>query len=242
MTKLENSNFVKSLNCDKLWWNSNWDDIQKLRLWWNLNGNGDKNQKLKLWQNSKSKIVTKLKNSKHDKTQIVREKTQKLKILQLKLWQNLRTQMLTNLKTQMVTKLKNSNCVTSSNCDETQIVMKLKNWKSEKILNVKKKTQTQNVTKLELWQTWKLKLLQNSILRTQKLKLWQNLKFYKFQFMKKKNFKIVFKWEHLDTLTSDEMFCGQRFAILAMFCLTPPPLSGKIPHTGDKASLDRCGE
>ena len=66
--------------------------------------------KLKLWQNSKSQIVTKLKNSNCDNTQIVREKiryskcdnlncdkTWELKLCQkLKLWQT-------------VMKLKNSN-------------------------------------------------------------------------------------------------------------------------------------
>ena len=99
--------------------------------------------KLKLWRK-------KLKNSKCDKCQIV-------KIL--------RTKVLTN--TQIVIKIKNSNCVTNSNCDETQIVItfknsncdeteklkwwekKLKNPKCDHIQIVKKNSRTQIMTKLK---------------------------------------------------------------------------------------------
>jgi hypothetical protein len=91
-----------------------------------------------------------------------------------------------------VTKLKNSNCVKSSNCDETQIGMKLKNWKSEKKLKYEEKTQTQNVTKLKLWQNLKTKIMTTQYLdfeKTQNQKLWQNLKYDEFQFMKKKTLK-----------------------------------------------------
>ena len=52
--------------------------------------NGDKQQKLKLWHNSKNLNVTKLK--------MWREKNQKLKIWQLKLWQNWKTQIMTKLQ------------------------------------------------------------------------------------------------------------------------------------------------
>ena len=59
-------------------WNSNCDETQKIKLWWNSktqivmklqNSNCDETQKLKLWWNSKTQIVMKLKNSKCDKTQ-----------------------------------------------------------------------------------------------------------------------------------------------------------------------------
>ena len=55
--------------------------------------------------------------------------------------------MVTNLKTQIVTNLKNSNCIKSSNCDETQIGMKLENGKSEKKFKMWRKKH-----KLKMWQ------------------------------------------------------------------------------------------
>ena len=55
----------------------NCDKTQKLKLWPKLNkSNCDKTQKDKLWQNSKTQILTKIKNSICDKTQ------------ELKLWPN----------------------------------------------------------------------------------------------------------------------------------------------------------
>ena len=50
-----------------------------------------------------------------------------------------------------------------------------------------------------------------------KIKLLPSLLYDTSQFMKKNNFKRVFQYEHFDTLTTDEMFSGQRFAILAIF-------------------------
>ena len=68
MTKLKNSNFDKTRNCDQTqklnWWQNfkkNGDKTQKLKLW-------EKIQKLKLWQNPEKQIVTKLKNSNCDQT------------------------------------------------------------------------------------------------------------------------------------------------------------------------------
>ena len=72
MTKLKNSNYDQTKNCDKtqivtkfkFWQDSNCDKTQKLKIWqltlWQLNNsncdktqnsNRDKNQELKLWQN-----------------------------------------------------------------------------------------------------------------------------------------------------------------------------------------------
>ena len=88
--------------------------------------------------------------------------------------------MVTKLKTQIVIKLKKSNCVKSSNCDETQIVMKLKNWKSEKKIKMWRKNsnskcdKTKIVTKLENLNSGKTQYL--AFEKTQKLKLWQNFK------------------------------------------------------------------
>ena len=155
----------------------------------------------------------KLKHSNYDETQ------------KLKWWKN--------AKTQMVTKLKNSNCdktkkksnfdkaqklklllnsknqiVTQlklwkkSNCDKTKILTKLKNFKCDKIQIVTK-------LKLKLWQNAKTHIVK-------KLELWKIL-------ILEKLIKSVFKWEHLVTLITDEMFSGQRFAILAMFNIYHPP-------------------
>jgi hypothetical protein len=49
--------------------NSNCDEIEKLKLWWNSKTEIVTKLKLKLLQNSKTQIVTKLKNSNCDKTQ-----------------------------------------------------------------------------------------------------------------------------------------------------------------------------
>ena len=79
-----------------------------------------------MWQNSKTEIVTKLNNSKCDKTQ------------KLKMWQN--------SKTEIVTKPKNSNCYKAKN---TQIVTK--NTKTLIVTILKKYyfVKTQNI---KLWQ------------------------------------------------------------------------------------------
>ena len=73
--------------------------------------------------NSKTQMVTKLKNSNGDKTPKV------------KWWQNSKSQIVTKLKkTQVVTKLKlweNSNC-DNSNCYKTQNVTTLEVWANSK--------------------------------------------------------------------------------------------------------------
>ena len=77
----------KNSNCDetqkpKLWWNlktqkvmklknSNCDEIQKLIVIKLKNSNCDKTWKLKLWWNAKTQIAIKLNNSKCDHIQIV---------------------------------------------------------------------------------------------------------------------------------------------------------------------------
>ena len=48
--------------------NSNCDETKKSNADQTKNSNGDKTQKLKLRQNPKTKIVTKLNNSKYEKT------------------------------------------------------------------------------------------------------------------------------------------------------------------------------
>ena len=66
--KLWWQNFVVKTNCDekqKLW--------KKLKLCQLKNCNCDTTQNLKVWQNSKTEIVTLLKNSNCGKTQIVRK-------------------------------------------------------------------------------------------------------------------------------------------------------------------------
>ena len=80
-------------------------DKYKTEVWGLRNedsGLSDQTQKFKLQQNSKTQIVTKLKNANCDKTQ------------KFKLWQN--------SKTQIVTKLKNFNC---DKTQKTQIKTKL---------------------------------------------------------------------------------------------------------------------
>ena len=155
--------------------NSNCDETQIT--------NGDTTQKLKLWQNSKTQTVAKLKNSNCDKTQIVRRKILKnskchktqivtkfensnliQKTQKLKLWQKLKTQIVSkiqiftklklwwNLKNQIVMKLKNSNVDktqklkwrqnSNSECDKTQKLKLWQNWNFDK---------THIVTWLQLW-------------------------------------------------------------------------------------------
>ena len=89
-----------------------------------------------------------------------------------------------------MTKLKNSNC------EKTK---KLKLWQN----SISNRDQTQKlkiVTKIN-----------SNCDKTQKLKLWQNLTVVIVKFFSKKNFI---------TLTTNEMFEGQRFAILAIFLKT----------------------
>ena len=108
------------------------------------NSKGDKTQKFELWQKSKTQIVTKLTNWNCDKTQ------------KPWLWQNSKTHcdktqnlnLSKNSKTQIVTKLK------------TQIGEKLKKWPNSK---------TQILTKLKISNCAKTK-----IVRKLKHKFWQN--------------------------------------------------------------------
>ena len=95
----------------------------------NSNSNCEKTQKFKLQQNSKTQIVTKLKNSNCEK-KLKNSNCDKIKIKKkinfdktqkLKLWQNTKTQIVTKLKTWILAKLKNSMC------DKTQ---KLKLWQN----------------------------------------------------------------------------------------------------------------
>ena len=138
---------------------SNYD--KKLKLW--QNSRTQIVMQLKWWQNSKTQIVTKLK-----KNQIVTklkkksycDKTQKLKMGSKKiveLWQNLSCD-----KTQIVTKLKLGQ---KSSCDKAQIGTKIKLWR--KTFFFKSVWKTQIVTELE----------NSNYDKTQKLKLWQNLKY-----------------------------------------------------------------
>ena len=120
-----------------------------------------------------------------------------------------------NSKTQIVMKLKNSNC------DETQKLQfwqtpKFKLWQNSntqivtiQILKLRKKLDFDKMQNLKLWQTKNPKLLLNSNIDS-------NLD--KSQFMKKKKtLKGSFSKNNLETLTINEMYSGQRFAILAMF-------------------------
>ena len=85
-----------------------------------------------------------------------------------------------NSKTQIVTKLKNSNC------DKTQIVTKLKLWQNsncDTTLFVREREKIKNMTKPQLWQNSrtpiKTKIKKSNYDKTEKLKLWQNLKYDK---------------------------------------------------------------
>ena len=93
-----------------------------------LASQSSKTQKLKLWQNSKTRIVTKLKNSNFDNVK---------NVTKLKLWQN--------SKCERKKKLKNSKC------DKIQIMTKLKNSKCDnnQKFNLWHNSKTQIVTKLE---------------------------------------------------------------------------------------------
>ena len=107
----------------------------------------------------------------NSKTQIVRKK--------LKWWQN-------------------------SNFDKSQVVTKPKLWHNSHC-EKKKNLKILNVTKHQLWQNSRTQIMtkikNSNYDKTQKLKLWQNLKYDKSKFVKKKNFKMFFKvitfW-HLD--------------------------------------------
>ena len=194
------------------------------------NSNCDKTQKQKFWQ---------LKNLNLDKTQIVRRKKLKnSKCEKLKLWQNSNSNY-DKLKTQIVTKLKNSNCDEKKLKllwnSKTQIVTKLKSSNYEKTQKLelwgKKKI---IVTKLKMWRR---KNGKTEKLTTQLVTKLKNSKSDKTLMVTKltwilvyeeRIFFRVFKYEHFDTLTTDEMFSGHCFGILAMFftCIhipTPPP-------------------
>ena len=123
-----------------------------------------------MWQNSKTRIVIKLKNSNGDKTQ------------KIKLWQN--------SKTQNVTKL---NLWQNSTCDKTQIVTKFKLCQAS---NCEKKIKTQMWQNLDCDKTWELKLWQlktQIVTKLEKLKLGQDFEYDKSQFIKtKKTFIKVF--------------------------------------------------
>ena len=97
----------------------NFDETEKLKLWWNSNSNC--NEALK-----KTQTVTKLKNSNFNDNR------------NLELWWNSKFKLWWNSKIQMVTKLKNSTSDKTQNlkllkpkknlsCDKTQIVTKLNN-------------------------------------------------------------------------------------------------------------------
>ena len=179
MTKLKNSNCDKAQKViETKLKNSNWDATQKLK-----NSNCDKSQimtnlKYSIWD--KTQIFTKLKNSNCDNsncynTQIV---TKPL------LWQN-------------------------SNCDKTQIVTKLKDslWQNLK---------GQIVTKLRVWQNLigkkKLNWWQNLI---GKKKFFENS-------IDDKTSKKSFSENYLtlwQPMHRDDMFSGQLFSILRYFLL-----------------------
>ena len=94
MYKIFNFHYSTNLKCHKMLvklfcWEKCWDKTQKLKSGQNSktqivtklkNSNCGKTQKLKFWQNSKIQIVTKLKNTNCNKTQ------------KIKLWQNSKTQ------------------------------------------------------------------------------------------------------------------------------------------------------
>ena len=143
-----------------------------------------------------------LKNSNCEETQIVTKPKMKHKTSNCD--ESAKTQIVMKLKNSnvdeiqkltIVTKFKNSNrdkaqklkWWQNSNCDKTQMVRKRKKNKQLKMLQLK------------LWQNTRTQIMT----KPQKLKLWPNSNCDK-------------TWEHFDTLTTDEMFSGQRFAILAM--------------------------
>ena len=156
---------------------SNWDQTQKLKLWWNA--------KTQILWNSKTQTVMKLKNSNCDESQKLKllwnshcDETQFLfyKTQNLQLWQNLKTQIVTKLKlwqnskTQIVTNLKNSNC------DKTWIMTNLNLWEEEE--KTLRGSFSRNI--FTPWQTIRYSL--GSVFRfsnwdqNQKFKLWWNSK------------------------------------------------------------------
>ena len=87
----------------KFWANLKTQIVTKLKLW--------RRKKLILWQNSNYFIVTKIRQSNCDKTQ-------------LKLWQNLKTQISTNLR--------------KSNCDKSQNIKLGQDSNSKKLIYIYK--------------------------------------------------------------------------------------------------------
>ena len=125
---------LKNRNCDK---------IQKLNLGWNSKTQMVTKLKNSNWDKTHTKIVTELKNPNCDKTWIVTK---------LKLWQNSNCD-----KAQVVTKLK---LWQNSNYDKTQIVIKVKLWPHsnyDKTPIVRGKNL--NVTKLKLWQNSRIQIV-----------------------------------------------------------------------------------
>ena len=165
--------------------------------------NYDKTQKLKWLQNSKAQIVTKLKNSNCDQPKKIPpcDENQKLKLWQnyknlncdetqkLKWWQNSncdKTQKLKvwqNSKTHIVTKFK---LWQYSNFDKSKVVRKLKLGQNS---NFEEKKLKSSKCEREQIENSNLTILANSSDKTQKLKLWQNLKYDKSTFMKIKTLK-----------------------------------------------------
>ena len=101
-----------------------------------------------MWPHSKTQIVTKLKNSNCDTTEL-RQSSKTLivtKLKKIRLWQNLKTQIVTKLKNSYYDETKNLNCDNSnSNWDKTQ---ELKLWPNLKTQIVTKlKVSTGNKTK-----------------------------------------------------------------------------------------------
>ena len=136
-------------------------------------------------------------------------------------------------KTQTVKKT--TKMLQNSNCDKTQIVTKLKLWQDSKT-GMLQNSNWDKTQKLNCEKTQKLNMWQNSKTKKgTKLKLGQNSKtqiltivelWKKFVYEKREKKVRVFKSEHFDTLTTDEMFSGQRFAIFAMFYKFPPSFPG----------------
>ena len=124
---------------------------------------------------SKIQIVMKLQSSNGDKTQ------------KLKLW---KTQIYQNSITHIVTKVK---MWQNSSCDKTQIVTKPK-------LIQKSNCEEKNIKSLFDKTQIKTKLKNSNCDQTQKLKLWQNLKYDNSQLLKKKHSKghLVRTFWHLD--------------------------------------------
>ena len=118
-------------------------------------------------------------------------------------------------------KLKNSNCDENQKLPFRQI-SKFNLWQNSntqivttQILKLRKKS---IVTKCKISNCDKLRIL-NCYL-TQTLRLWQTqkLKFGQISIYEEdKNSKGSFSKNNLETLTINEMYSGQRFAILAMF-------------------------